>query len=69
VVAKVRETLAVNKEAAPKFDVERFNLKKLSELEIRKQYLIKISNKSAALGNVNDKTGLEKTLNRISNLR
>jgi len=69
VVAKVRETLAVNKEAAPKFDVERFNLKKLGELEIRKQYLIKISNKSAALWNVNDKTGLEKTLNRIANLR
>ena len=43
--------------------------KSLSELEIRKQYLIKISNKSAALGNVNDKTGLEEALNRIANLR
>jgi hypothetical protein len=29
VVAKIREILAANKEAAPKFDVERFNLKKL----------------------------------------
>jgi hypothetical protein len=38
VVAKVGETLAVSKEAAQKFDVQRFNLKKLSDLEIKKQY-------------------------------
>jgi endonuclease/exonuclease/phosphatase family metal-dependent hydrolase len=42
VVAKVRERLAVSKQAAQKFDVERFNLKKLSELEVRKKYQIKI---------------------------
>jgi hypothetical protein len=29
VVAKVREGLAVNKQAAQKFDAERFNFKKL----------------------------------------
>jgi hypothetical protein len=33
VVAKVRERLAVCKQTAQKFDVERFNLRKLSELE------------------------------------
>jgi len=32
VAAKVTETLAVSKQAAQMFDVERFNLKKLSEL-------------------------------------
>ena len=37
VVADVRERLAVSKQAAPKFDVERFDLSKLSELEVRKQ--------------------------------
>jgi hypothetical protein len=37
VVAKVRERLAVIKQKAQKFDAERFNLKKLSELEVRKQ--------------------------------
>jgi hypothetical protein len=36
VVVKVRERLAVSKQAAQKFDAERFNLKKLSELEVRK---------------------------------
>jgi endonuclease/exonuclease/phosphatase family metal-dependent hydrolase len=36
VVAKVRERLAISKQAAQKFDTDRFNLKKLSELEVRK---------------------------------
>ena len=54
VVAKVRERLAVSKHAAQKFDVERLNLGKLSDLEVRKQYQIKISNRSAALQNLND---------------
>jgi hypothetical protein len=36
VAAKVRERLAVNKQAARKFHGERFNLKKLKELEVRK---------------------------------
>jgi hypothetical protein len=40
VVAKVRERLAVSKRAAHKFLVERFNFRKLNELEVRKQYQI-----------------------------
>ena len=42
VVAEARERLAISKQAAQEFDVERFNLWKLSELEVRKQYEIKI---------------------------
>jgi endonuclease/exonuclease/phosphatase family metal-dependent hydrolase len=37
VVAKVREILSARKQAAQKTDVERFNLKKLSEREVRKK--------------------------------
>jgi len=37
VVAKVREILVVSKQAAQKFDVEKFNLRKLSELEVRRE--------------------------------
>jgi hypothetical protein len=33
VVAKVRERLAVNKQRSHRFHMERFNLKKLNELE------------------------------------
>jgi hypothetical protein len=42
VVAKVRERLAVSKQAAQKFDVVRFNLRKLNELEVRKECRIEI---------------------------
>jgi len=43
VVAKVREKLAVRNQRTEEFDVERYNLKKISELEDRKEYQIKIS--------------------------
>ena len=54
VVSKVRERLAVRKQAAQKSDGGRFNLRKLNELEIRKQYQIEITNSFAALENLND---------------
>jgi len=54
VVAEVRERLAVSKQEVQKFDVERFNLRKLDELEVRKEYVMKISNRFAALENLND---------------
>jgi hypothetical protein len=43
VFANVREKFGVSKQVAQKFDVERFNLRKLSEPEFGKQYQIKIS--------------------------
>jgi hypothetical protein len=61
VVAKVRERLTVNKQAAQKFDVEGFNLRKLSELEVRKQFQIKISNRLAALQNLNDSEDIKRS--------
>ena len=45
------EILTVSKQAAQKFDVERFILRKLCELEVKKQYKIKISKIFAALEN------------------
>ena len=50
VVAKVRERLAVSKQTAQKLDGERFNLRKLKDLEVKKQYQIEITNRFAALG-------------------
>ena len=70
VVAKVRERLAVNKQAAQTFDVERFNLRERSELEFRKEYQIKISNKFSTLENFNDSEGINrawKNIKRTSN--
>jgi hypothetical protein len=51
VVAKFRENMAVGKQATQKFDAERFNLRKLNEqLEVRKQFQIKISNRFCRFG-------------------
>jgi len=67
VVAKVRERLAVSK-PAQRFDGERFNLRKLNELEVRKQYQVEITNRFAALENLSDDEDipLGRTLKRIS---
>jgi len=40
---------------------ERFNLRKLNELEFRKQYQIEIANRFAALGNLNDGEYINRT--------
>ena len=53
-IVEVRENLLTRQEATQKTDVERFNLKKLSEMEVRKQIQIEISNRFAALENLND---------------
>ena len=53
-VAKFRERLAVSKQTAKKSDVERFNLRKVSELEVRKQYQIDVMNRCATLESLDD---------------
>jgi len=61
VIAKVRERLAVGKQAAQRFDRQSFNLRKLNELEVREQYQIEITNRSAALENLNDDEDVNRT--------
>ena len=61
-VAKFKERLAVSKQAAQSCDAEKFNLRKLNELEVRKQYQIEITSRFAALENLND----DKDLSRAS---
>ena len=53
VIAKVRERLAVGKQATQRFDRQRLNLRKLNEPDVREQYQIEITNRFAALENVN----------------
>jgi len=54
VVAEVRERLAVSKQAAQKFDGERFNLRKPIELEVRKRYQTEITNRFTVLEKLGD---------------
>jgi hypothetical protein len=58
--AKDRERLSARKQAAQKTDVERFNLKSLTEIEVRKQFQIEISNRFEALENLNDSENVNK---------
>ena len=61
VVAKVRERLGVSKQAAQRFDVERFNLRKLNELVVRKQYQVEFTNRFADLENLSN----DEDINRV----
>jgi len=45
VIAKVRESLAVGKQAAQRFERRRFNLRKHNEQEVREQYKVEITNR------------------------
>jgi hypothetical protein len=49
VVVKVRERLAVNKQRSQRFDMERFSVKKLNEVEGKEHVRVEVSNRFAAL--------------------
>ena len=64
-VAKLRERSAVNKTAAPKFEGERFNLRKLNELQVMEQYQIEITNRFAALEDLEVDEGVNRAWENI----
>ena len=63
-VAKVREKLAVGKQAAQKSCGGRFNLRKLNVLEVRKQYQIENTNRFAALEDVSEDEDINRAWGR-----
>jgi len=72
VVAKLRERLTVRKQPAQKFEGERFNLRKLKELEVKEKYQIQFTNRFAALENLivdEDVNRVWETLKRTSKLQ
>ena len=64
-VAKVTERMAVNKQAAQRFAGERFNLRKLNELEVRKGYQIEIKNRFAVLENLSNDEDINRARENI----
>jgi hypothetical protein len=54
VAAKLRERLSVIKLVAQKFDMQRFDLRKLNDAEVKEKYQVKITNRFAALENCDD---------------
>jgi len=65
VVTEVRERLAISKQAAQKFDVERFNFRKLNELEVRTQNQIKFSKWLTALESLSDREDISRAWENI----
>jgi hypothetical protein len=57
-VAKVRERLAVSKQATHRFHMQKFTLKKLNEVKGKDQYRVEISTKFAALKNLHDNVNI-----------
>jgi hypothetical protein len=48
-VEKLKERLAGSTQAIHKFDMQRFNLRELKDIEGREQYKVKITNRFTAL--------------------
>jgi hypothetical protein len=65
VAAKLRERLLVIKRVAQKFDMHRFDLRKLNDAEVKEQYQVKISNSFAALGNCDDTVDMSRAWENI----
>ena len=55
----------MGKQAAQRFDRQRFNLRKLNEPEVREQYQIGITNRFAALENSDDDEDVKRTWENI----
>jgi hypothetical protein len=54
VVAKLRERISVSKRARKKFDLERFDLKKLNDIEVKEKYHVEISNRLVNLESLDE---------------
>jgi hypothetical protein len=68
VVAKVRERLAVNKQTSHTFHMERFNLKKLNDVECREQYRVEVSNRFAALEDLDAEVEMNSAWKRLDRI-
>jgi hypothetical protein len=53
-LAKLRERISVSKGARQKSDSERFDLRKLDDVEVKEKYQLEISNRFAALESLDD---------------
>jgi hypothetical protein len=53
-VANLRERISVSNRARQKFDIERFDLKKLNDVEVKEKYQVEISNRFAALESLDE---------------
>jgi hypothetical protein len=65
VVAKVRKRLAVNKQRSHRFHMQRFNPKKLNQVEGKEQLRVEVSNRFAALEDLEAEVEINSTRETI----
>jgi hypothetical protein len=65
VVPKVKKKFSVSKQAAHKFYLDRFNIMYLNELNVRREYQIRMSNRFATVENLNDSTDINSAWGNI----
>jgi hypothetical protein len=65
VAGKLRERLSVSKRVTQKFDIQRFDLKKLNDAEVKEHYQVKISNRFAALENLDENVDISRAWGNI----
>jgi hypothetical protein len=53
-VAKLRERISVSKQVRQNFGLERFDLKKLDNTEVKEKYQVEMSNRFAALESLDE---------------
>jgi len=64
-VAKLRERISVSKRARQKFDLERCDLKKLDDVEVKEKYQVEISNRFATLESLDENFDINNTWESI----
>jgi hypothetical protein len=57
-VAKLRKRISVSKRARQKFDLERFDLEKLDDIEVKEKYQVEISNRFTALESLDESSDI-----------
>jgi hypothetical protein len=58
VVTKLRERISLSKRARQKFDLERLDLKKLDDIEVKEKYQVEISNSFATLESLDENSDI-----------
>jgi hypothetical protein len=57
-VAKLKERTSVSKRARRKLDLNRFDVRKLNDLEVKENYQVETSNRFAVLENLDESSNI-----------
>jgi hypothetical protein len=57
-VTKIRERLSLSNRTTQKFDMERYNLRRVNEVKVSKEYQVKIRNRVCSCGDSANSMGI-----------